>query len=435
MAPRASRLTLERTVLANGLRVVVAPDHASPLVGVAVVYDVGFRSEPPGRTGFAHLFEHLMFQGSAHVAKMEHARLVEGAGGVFNGNTRSDLTTYYEALPAGALDLALWLEADRMGAPAVTEENLANQIAVVEEEIKVNVLNQPYGGFPWICLPELAFDTYPNAHNGYGDFTHLERASVADAVAFHARYYAPSNATLAVAGDCDPDQVVALAERYFGPIASRRAPVAGPWGEPAPREERRRVIDDPLAPQPAFALGYRTPDPVSDLTHHLAYVAAASVLGDGDASRLRERLMHHDHAVTDLGCSIGVFGGDSLMMRDPALFQVVVYHPDDVTADELAATVHEEIARLGDDGCRVDELERVTAAFAGGFWQGVDSVNERAIMLASLETIHGDAGLLDELPGLLGAITPAAVAAAAADLASQPVARVEIHPAPDGEAT
>jgi predicted Zn-dependent peptidase len=204
--PRSPRARpVERTVLANGLKVVVVPDGTVPLVGVAVVYNVGFRSEPEGRTGFAHLFEHMMFQGSANVGKVEHGRLIEAAGGRMNGHTMGDLTAYYEALPSSALELALFLEADRMAALTVSEENLRNQIAVVKEEIKVNVLNRPYGGFPWIHLPALAFDTYPNAHNGYGDFTHLEEASVKDSEDFYATYYSPANAVLSVVGGCTAD--------------------------------------------------------------------------------------------------------------------------------------------------------------------------------------------------------------------------------------
>ncbi len=187
-----------RTRLRNGLRVVLLPDRSAPVIGVAVYYDVGIRSEPEGRTGFAHLFEHLMFQGSASLGKMEHIRYVESSGGWLNGSTRLDYTNYYEALPAPALERALFLEADRMRAPAVTEENLANQIAVVEEEIRVNVHNQPYGGFPWLTLPAVLFETFPNAHDGYGAFAELESATVDDARDFFAHYYAPGNAVLAV---------------------------------------------------------------------------------------------------------------------------------------------------------------------------------------------------------------------------------------------
>ncbi len=428
--PRSDhKVTIERAVLPNGLRVIASPDRSSALVGVAVVYDVGFRSEPEGRTGFAHLFEHLMFQGSAHVAKNEQTRQLEAAGGVFNGHTMADLTAYYEALPAMALELALWLEADRMGAPAVTEENLRNQIAVVEEEIKVNVLNQPYGGFPWIVLPELAFDTYPNAHNGYGDFSHLEEASVEDAVKFHRRYYAPRNAVLTVAGYCEPDDVFVLAERYFGGIPSAAAPPHGPWPEPPLPSARRRVIDDPLAPQPAFVIGLRTPDPVNHLDQHLAYAVAASVLGDGEASRLRSRLMHREQLVTDVGCMIGQFGGDNMLMRDPALFQVVVNHPGRATTDEIVSVIGEELSRLAETGPTEDELGRVEASFAGAYWKGVDSVMERSVAFASLEAVHGRAELLSELPDLLARVEPSSVQAAAADLASQSAAVVEVVPA------
>ena len=195
---RSSVPTVERATLGNGLRVVLAPDRSSPVVAVAVYYDVGIRSEPEGRTGFAHLFEHLMFQGSASLEKMEHVKYVQSSGGTLNGSTRLDYTNYYEALPSHALERALFLEADRMRSPRVTEENLANQIAVVKEEIRVNVLNQPYGGFPWLTLPPVLFETFPNAHNGYGGFEDLESATVDDAQDFFDRYYAPGNAVLVV---------------------------------------------------------------------------------------------------------------------------------------------------------------------------------------------------------------------------------------------
>ncbi|HKQ42667.1 MAG TPA: pitrilysin family protein, partial [Pseudonocardia sp.] len=194
---------LHRATLANGLRVLVVPDPATPVVGVAVHVDVGFRSEPEGRTGFAHLFEHLMFQGSESLEKLAHFRHVQSSGGVFNGSTHQDYTDYFEVLPAAALERALFLEADRLRAPTLTEANLRNQIDVVKEEIRLNVLNRPYGGFPWLRLPPVMFRTFPNAHDGYGSFEDLESATLADAEEFFQRYYACGNAVLAVAGDFD----------------------------------------------------------------------------------------------------------------------------------------------------------------------------------------------------------------------------------------
>lgn len=361
----------ERVTLHNGLRVLVAPDRSSPLVAVALVYDVGFRSEPEGRTGFAHLFEHLMFQGSAHVGKVEHMQLVQGAGGVVNGHTLADVTAYYEALPSGGLELALWLEADRMGALALTEQNLANQVSVVEEEIKVNVLNRPYGGFPWIPLPAVAFDTYPNAHNGYGDFAELEDATIEDAADFYDRYYAPSNAVLVVAGDCAAEEVVDLAARHFGRIEARPAPERRSFAEPRLSRQRRKTIRDALIPQPAFAAGYRVPDPVSRIEDYTAYVVLANVLSDGDASRLRSRLIHRDHSVTDLACRLGVFGNDTFTMRDPVLFQVVVFHPGVASTDTLLSAIDEELERLAADGPTDDELVHASASAASGYWRAL----------------------------------------------------------------
>lgn len=189
------------------------------------------------------------------------------------------------------------------------------------------------------------------------------------------------------------------------------------------------MIDDPLAPQPAFAVGYRAADPVGALDRHLAHAVAAGVLGSGDASRLRTRLMHQDHLVTDVGCSLGVFGGDSVVMRDPTLFQVIVHHPGVTGNDVLLEAIDEELERLAGDGAESGELERVRASFAGGFFKGVDSVMERSISLASFEVIHGRAELLYELPERFAAVTAEDLAAAAGDLAHQSRAVVEIAPA------
>ena len=249
-----------RATLDNGLRVVLAPDKTAPVVAVSVFYDVGFRSEPEGRTGFAHLFEHLMFQGSENVGKAQHPAYVQGAGGMFNGSTHPDYTNYFQLLPSGALELALFLEADRMRAPRLTQENLENQIAVVQEEIRVNVLNRPYGGFPWITLAPVAFDSFANAHNGYGDFSELEAATLQDAETFFQSYYAPGNAVLSVAGDLDPTKTLALIEKHFGPIKPRKVPKRPSFAEAV--KPRREVLVDRLAPQPALAAGYPTPDPV-----------------------------------------------------------------------------------------------------------------------------------------------------------------------------
>src|ERR1700742_1093739 len=235
----ATKYPVERLTLDNGLRVVLAPDRSAPVVGVAVLYDVGIRSEPEGRTGFAHLFEHLMFQGSANLEKLEHFRYVQSSGGVFNGSTHFDYTNYFEVLPSNALERGLFLEADRMLAPRITEENLVNQLAVVKEEIRVNVMNRPYGGFPWLELSPVLFDTFANSHNGYGGFVDLESATVQDAADFFDRYYAPANAVLAVGGDFDVDEAFALIEKHFGDITARPAPVRPDFGEPQLTTERR----------------------------------------------------------------------------------------------------------------------------------------------------------------------------------------------------
>src|SRR5437870_2627988 len=189
--------------LTNGLRVVLSQDHTAPTVCVAVYYRIGFRVEPKDRTGFAHLFEHMMFQGSQNLGKMEFIKLVQQNGGILNGSTRFDFTNYFEILPSNKLETALWAEADRMNGLAVNEDNLKNQQGVVGNEVKVNVLNRPYGGFPWIDMPMAANTNWYNAHNFYGDLKDIEAATLTDVQAFFKTYYAPNNAALAIVGDFD----------------------------------------------------------------------------------------------------------------------------------------------------------------------------------------------------------------------------------------
>jgi predicted Zn-dependent peptidase len=423
----ATKYPVERRTLPNGLRVVLTPDRSAPVVGVAAVYDVGIRSEPEGRTGFAHLFEHLMFQGSANLEKLAHFRYVQGSGGTFNGSTHLDYTDYFETLPANALERALFLEADRMRGPRLTEENLRNQVDVVKEEIRVNVLNRPYGGFPWLRLPPVMFETFPNAHDGYGSFADLESATVADAQDFFERYYAAGNAVLAVAGDFDVEHAWGLVQEHFGDVPARPAPPFPDFAEPDLTAERRGEYTDRLAPLPAVAMAWRVPDPIGNLDAYLPFVVLAEVLTDGDASRLVERLVLRDRAVTSVGGYIG-FLGEPFAVRDPTVLVLQAHLPPGGDAAKVLATVDEECQRIAEDGLAPGELARTRARMVTHLLRDTDAVLGRALQMALLHQQRGAPELLNDLPKLLGEVTADQVVTAAAALVPSRRASVEVVP-------
>jgi zinc protease len=418
---------LAHHTLRNGLRVVLAPDSRSPVVGIGVVYDVGFRSEPEGRTGFAHLFEHLMFQGSANLEKLEHFRYVQASGGIFNGSTHLDYTNYYEALPSHALERGLFLEADRMRSPRITEENLKNQIDVVKEEIRVNVLNRPYGGFPWLMLPPVLYDTFPNAHNGYGGFEDLTNASVEDATGFFDTYYAPSNAVLCVAGDLKVSDTLAMIEHHFGGLRKRRKPVRPNFAEPAPSQERRAEHHDPMAPIPALAIGYRVPNPNADLHVYLASVLLAEILAEGDASRLHRALVQRSRLANDVSAYLGTFG-DPLEERDPTRLNITARYSDRAKTEKVIAAIDAELDRLATEGTEPRELDRVKIRLASIVFRELDQVVNRSLEFAKFQTVFDDASVILRLPELLSQVTDADIRAAAAALRPDSRAIVELIP-------
>src|SRR5438552_3479437 len=275
--------------LDNGLSVVISEDHSAPTFGLCVSYGIGFRLEPESRTGFAHLFEHMMFEGTPNAPKGVADRVIEGGGGDLNGDTRYDYTEYIETAPLSALDPVLWIEADRMKTLDFSPKNLENQRNVVEEEVRVNVMNRPYGLFFAIDLPGKAFDTYPNAHNFYGDFKDLDAAKIEDVQKFYEQYYSPNNAVLAVVGDVSPDAVFAQVEKYFGAIPAQSTPPHPNVDESPQRAERRSSQTDKLEKVPALAIGY------SMTPRHSSEAMAAAVNGEfvrnGQDSRLYQALV------------------------------------------------------------------------------------------------------------------------------------------------
>jgi predicted Zn-dependent peptidase len=427
MSIPATSYAVERFRLSNGLRVVLAPDRSVPVIGVAVVYDVGIRSEPEGRTGFAHLFEHLMFQGSANLEKLAHFRYVQGSGGSFNGSTHFDYTDYYEVLPANALERALFLEADRMRGPRLTEDTLRNQIDVVKEEIRVNVMNRPYGGFPWLRLPPVMFDTFPNAHDGYGSFVDLESATVVDAADFFASYYAAGNAVLSVAGDLDVESAKVLIERHFGDVPARPAPQRPSFAEPDLTAERRSDYTDPFAPLTAICAGWRVPDPINEFTNYLPYVVLAEVLTDSDASRLVERMVLKDRSVTSVGGYVSFFG-EAYEVRDPTVLLLQAFLPPGGSVDRVMTTIDEEIDRLATGGLVAGELARTQARMATHLLHDLDGVLNRGLRMAVIEQQRGDASLVNQLPKLLTEVTEEQVVAAAATLRAERRATVQVNP-------
>ena len=388
---------IESTTLANGLKVVVAPDTVAPVVTVGVYYKIGFRLEPQGRSGFAHLFEHMMFQGSANAPKMQHIKLINSSGGVLNGSTHYDVTNYYEAVPSNALERVLWLEADRMRALKVDDENLINQRDVVKEEVRVNVLNQPYGGFPWLDMPPVAYRNWANAHNFYGDFADLDAASLADVQTFFRTYYVPNNAVLLILGDVKREEGIALAQKYFGDIPRGAAPPFADPSEPQQTEERRGDVEEKFGTLPAMAIGYPLPARRSAEWHAMALLDQA--LHGGRAGRVyRELVLEKQIAVEADGGIDDLFG-----YNGPTQMVTKILHKPEHSSEATLDAFEAVIREVQEKGIGADELEQLKVKFRSDYYStlegGHGGVPRYGMMhlLACFTLFDGDPGLVNSL--------------------------------------
>src|SRR5450432_159719 len=387
------------TTLDNGLRVIIAEDHYAPVYAIAVSYAVGSKDEREGRTGFAHLFEHMMFKGSENVGAGEHFFLVFNYGGNMNGTTDTDRTLYYEVLPKNQLDLGLYLEADRMRSLAITKENLENQRQAVKEERRLGLDNQPYGTTPE-KVDDLVYDNFAYKHSIIGSMADLDAASVEDVQQFFKTYYAPNNAVLALAGDLDTREALAKVKKYFGGVPRQPAPKPVDLKEPEKKEERRARIDDKLARLSRIDIAYRIPDVSNADTRALGM--AASILGGGESGRLYQKLVKDKEVVSNIFCFEDGRAG-------PSKLEIVATVRPCKTAEEVDGLISEEIARLISEPVTDRELLRARTAVRRGMLSPRESVLSTAISLAD------DAALFNE-PGRINTEPERRLAVSAADI-------------------
>ena len=360
------QVPIHSSTLKNGLRVVIAPDATAPVVTVGIYYKIGFRLEPQGRSGFAHLFEHMMFQGSENAPKMQHIKLINSSGGVLNGSTMYDVTNYYEAVPSNALERVLWLEADRMGALKVDDENLRNQRDVVKEEVRVNVMNQPYGGFPWLDMPPVAFRNWANAHNFYGDFADLDAATLADVQKFFRTYYVPNNAVLLLLGDIKPEDGAALAEKYFADIPKGATPPFADPAEPPQKEERRGNVAEKFGTLPAMAIGYVMPQRKTPEWYAMALLDQA--LHGGRAGRIhRELVLEKQVAVEADGGIDDIFG-----YNGPTQMTTRILHKPEYSSETTLAEFDALIKEVQDKGISEDELQQLKVKWRSDYYSTLE---------------------------------------------------------------
>ncbi|WP_433344341.1 M16 family metallopeptidase [Micromonospora sp. CA-111912] len=404
---------IETTRLDNGLRVVVSEDRAAPAVAVNLWYDVGSRHEPDGQTGFAHLFEHLMFEGSVNVAKTEHMKLVQGAGGSLNATTNPDRTNYFETVPAEHLELALWLEADRMGGlvPALTQETLDNQRDVVKNERRQRYENVPYGDAWLRLLPLLYPPGHPYHHATIGSMADLNAADLATFQDFHRTYYAPNNAVLTVVGDATAAEVFALADKYFGALPARESIPAAPDGRHVPGGGGPVAETVTAAvPAPRVYVAHRTH--AFGTPGYDVLTVLATVLGSGRGSRLYQRLADGERiAQPDL---VGSYGVD--LAHAPAPLIATATARPGVSGERLAAGVAEVVDELATVPVTAAELDRAKALLSTGWWRQMSTVDGRADALGRYATQFGDPAVAAErLPAWL-AVTADQIAELAAEM-------------------
>jgi zinc protease len=395
--PQQSKFT--DTTLPNGMRVIISEDHAAPVFSIAVNYNVGSRNERKGRTGFAHLFEHMMFKGSENVGSNEHPYLMFMNGGSMNGTTNKDRTVYYEILPSNQLDLALFLEADRMKSLAITKENLENQINAVQEERRSGLDNQPYGKTSEL-LPELAYENFAYEHSVIGSMADLSAATVQDVADFFRMYYAPNNAVVAIVGDVDTKTTLDKVKKYFGGIPRQPSPPPVDMTEPPQTEERRATIDDALARFPRLDMAYHVP--AASSPDYDALTVLSSILSAGRSSRMYESIVRQQQLAT--GAFAGI--GES---RGPGLFTVQATPTPGKSIADLEAAIDAEFEKVKTGPIADWELEKARVAARRGYVASLGSSLQRAIVMSQNAMFYNDPDLLSKRQARIEKVTAADV--------------------------
>jgi predicted Zn-dependent peptidase len=427
----AAELTvpIEKYELKNGLRVILSQDNATPVVTVYMIYDVGARAEEKGRTGFAHLFEHMMFQGSANAPKGMHFATVESNGGVMNGSTHPDFTDYYEVLPSNKLGTALWLESDRMRSLAITDANLTNQKEAVKQERRLSFDNQPYATAQVDIWPSLVYRNWQSSHSLIGSFEDLNAATVDDVAKFFKTHYAPNNAVLVIVGDLQIADTKKLVEQYFGDIPAQPQPKKPDLSEPAEVKGETRVYKDPLAQVPAVAIGY--PGPKRRSPDYYAINMIDAILTLGDSARLRQNLVKGKQSVIQYEANLGWPFASAIDYRDPEPYGIFVLYKPNFKGEQIVQQIQDEIAKLQNQPLEAKELDRIKTQLRAMQIRGLQSSLTRAQQLAQYAVADGKPELINtELDAML-AVTPAQIQAAAKKyLAADRRSVLMIQPAP-----
>jgi zinc protease len=395
-APQEVRIPVEQHTLKNGLRVVLSEDHAAPTVSLCITYDVGSRNELPGHTGFAHLFEHMMFQGSENVGKGEHLILVHVNGGDVNGTTTDDATYYYERVPSNQLDMALFLEADRMRALRINQANLDNQRSTVEEERRQRMDNQAYGKTDEV-LENLAYDNFAYKHSTMGSMADLDAASLDDVSQFFKTYYAPDNAVLALVGDFKSSEALEKIKKYFEEIPRQPAPPAVDMTEPPQTAERETVIEDSFARLPRLDIVYKTVP--ANTPDFYALDMLGDILFGGPSSRLYQKL------VKEKEVALQVAGGVDFR-RGPALFQAFAMLKPGQDPSEVEKLIYEEFDRIKTDGVTAAEMQKVLIQDQLSQAESLTGTMGRARMLSEYAVFFHDPELVNTILAKYSEITP-----------------------------
>ena len=393
------KITFTDTKLKNGLRVIIAEDHHAPVFSVAISYNVGSRDERPGRTGFAHLFEHMMFKGSQNVGPGEQFTLIFNNGGSMNGTTNEDRTLYYDTLPSNQLDMALFLEADRMRSLEITKENLDNQRQAVQEERRLRVDNQPYGNSAE-RFTQLAYTNPAYRHSVIGSMADLSAATVDDVAAFFKTYYAPNNAVMGIAGDVNTARTLAKVRQYFEGIPSQPAPQPMDMSEPAQTKERRETVQDGLARLSRIDIGYHIP--ASDSADEEALGVLGTILTGGRSSRMYESLVRQKQLTTGVGA--GANG-----RRGPQLFMLTSTAMPGKSIADLEAALYVEIEKIKTDPIQSWELDKARNNAKRGVVSGLNSSLNIAASLAENALASNDPGLINTRIDRINRVTAADV--------------------------